>query len=292
MARRHLLDPREGTLAVWLLAPTAVLLALVVVYPVGRLAWTSLYDLVLSAGGVPRYVGLENYGLAFEDPGFRDAAWVTALIAVVTVPGALVLGLGLALLANLPFRRRWPVRLALLVPWALPLAFTGLIFGWFFHSQYGVVNDVLGAFGVAPRIWLNSAEWSLVAVCVAIIWKSSSFVALILLAGLQTIPDELYEAANIDGASRWRSFVQVTLPLLRPAIAVAAIFRTITALQTFDIPFTMTRGGPGRSTTTLAMLIHQTTVDFLDLGTGSTLAMLLALASLVLSLIYIRALRT
>ncbi len=291
MARRHLLDPREGVLALWLLAPTALLLALVVVYPVGRLAWTSLQDLVLSAGGVPRFVGLENYELALEDPGFRDAAWVTALIALVTVPGALVLGLGLALLANLPFRRRWPVRLALLVPWALPLAFTGLIFGWFFHSQYGVVNDVLGWFGVAPRIWLNSAGWSFVAVCVAIIWKTSSFVALILLAGLQTIRSELYEAASIDGASRWRTFVQVTLPLLRPAIAVAAIFRTITALQTFDIPFTMTRGGPGRSTTTLAMLIHQTTVDFLDLGTGSTFAVLLALASLVLSLIYIRSLR-
>lgn len=274
-----------------MLAPAGLLLVLVVVYPIGRLAWTSLQDLVLSAGGEARFIGVENYALLLEDPDLRRAAWTTLVIALVTVPGAMLVGLGLALLANLPFRRRWPVRLALLVPWAMPLAFTGLIFGWFFHSQFGIVNDVLRHLGIAPRIWLDSPGWALAAVCLAITWKTSSFVALILLAGLQAIPDEMHEAARVDGAGRWRQFWHVTLPLLRPAIAVAAIFRTITALQTFDIPYTMTRGGPARATSTVAMLVHQTTVDFLDLGAGSAMAVLLSGASLVASVFYIRAVR-
>src|SRR5699024_8532085 len=153
----------------------------------------------------------------------------------------------------------------LLIPWALPLSFAGLIFAWFFHSEYGVVNDILRRLGFEGVIWFNSPRWAMVAVCITIIWKTASFVALILLAGLQTIPRSLYEAADVDGAGRWRQFVEITLPLLRPAIAVALIFRTITALQTFDVPFMMTRGGPGSSTTTLAMYIHQNTVSFLDL---------------------------
>lgn len=286
MARRQ--GSRERRLALLLLAPAFVLVALVVLYPIARLIWTSLFDEVLSGGEAPRFVGLGNYALALADPDLRAALWNTLVITVVTVPGALVVGMGLALLANLPFRWRWPVRLALLIPWALPLAFTGLIFAWFFNSQYGVVNDVLHRMGVAPVIWFNSGAWSMAAVCLTTIWKTSSFVALVLLAGLQTIPRELYEAAEMDGAGRWRRFASITLPGLRPAIAVAAIFRTITALQTFDIPATMTRGGPGTSTTTLAMLIHQETVEFLDLGTGATYAVLLAVVSVGVSLLYVR----
>lgn len=289
--RRGLLDLDEGPLAFFLLLPAAVLLLLIVVYPVGRLVMTSFYDLTLTAGGRARFVGLENYVLVLEDPGFVMAFWNTVIIVVVTVPGALVVGLGMALLANLPFRRKWPVRLALLVPWALPLAFVGLIFAWFFHSQYGVVNDVIVRLGGSPTIWFNSPNWSMFAICVTIIWKSASFMALILLAGLQTIPRSLYEAAEVDGASHWKQFREITLPLLKPSIVVALIFRTITALQTFDIPFTMTRGGPGNATETLAMAIHKTTIDFLDLGIGSTLAVLLSLLSMVITAFYLRAIR-
>ncbi|WP_290742204.1 carbohydrate ABC transporter permease [Amaricoccus sp.] len=194
-------------------------------------------------------------------------------------------------MANLPFRHKWVVRLSLLIPWALPLAFAGLIFAWFFHSEYGVVNDVLRRLGMAPVIWFNSPAWAFTAICLTIVWKTSSFMALIILAGLQTIPRSLYEAADVDGAGRLRQFVEITLPLLKPAIVVALIFRTITSLQTFDIPYTMTGGGPGTSTTTLAMYIHQNTVSFLDLGYGSALAVVMFVISMCVTVVYLRMIR-
>jgi len=173
--------------------------------------------------------------------------------------------------------------------WALPLAFVGLIFAWFFHTEFGVVNDVLHRlFGMQPQMWLLSPALAFAAICLAIIWKTSSFMALILLAGLQMIPKSLYEAAEVDGASRWQQFWQITLPMLMPSIIVALIFRTITALQTFDIPVTMTHGGPGNSTQTLAMLIHATTIDYLDVGYGSTLAVLMFLISLLVTAFYLQ----
>lgn len=282
-------DPSEGTLAVILLAPAFILLAMIVAYPIGKLIYNSFFDLRLSGGAGAKFVGFENYAMALQDAEFWNAAWNTVLITLITVPGALVVGLALAMLANLPFKRRWPVRLALLLPWALPLAFVGLIFAWFFHTEFGVVNDVLRRAGSdTPTMWLLSPRYAFAAICGAIIWKTSSFMALILLAGLQMIPKSLYEAAEVDGASKWQQFWQITVPMLMPSIVVALIFRTITALQTFDIPMTMTHGGPGNSTQTLAMLIHATTIDYLDVGYGSTLAVLMFLISLVVTGFYLK----
>ena len=286
----RLRDPSERTLAVVLLAPAFTLLASIVVYPIGLLLWNSVFDLRLSGGPqAGRFVGWQNYLDALKDQDFLHAAFNTLLITAVTVPGALVVGLGLAMLADLPFRRRWPVRLALLLPWALPLSFVGLIFAWFFHTEYGVVNDIMRRLGATePTMWLLSPRYAMAAICGAIIWKTSSFMALILLAGLQMIPASLYEAAEVDGASKWQQFWQVTIPMLMPSIIVALIFRTITALQTFDIPYTMTKGGPGNATETLAMLIHKTTIDYLDVGYGSTLAVFMFLMSLGVTAVYLR----
>ena len=283
-------DPSEKTLAVALLAPAFLLLALIVAYPIGKLVWNSFFDLRLSGGAdAVKFLGLQNYEDVLKDKDFWNAARNTLLITLITVPGALVVGLGLAMLANLPFKRRWPVRLALLLPWALPLSFVGLIFAWFFHTEYGVVNDVLRRLGAAePTMWLLTPAWAFTAICASIIWKTSSFMALILLAGLQMIPRSLYEAAEVDGASKWQQFKEITIPMLMPSIIVALIFRTITALQTFDIPYTMTKGGPGNATETLAMLIHKTTIDYLDVGYGSTLAVCMFLMSLVVTAVYLR----
>jgi multiple sugar transport system permease protein len=285
------LDPSERTLALLLLLPAALLLALIIGYPVCRLVWTSFQNLSLTSGVPATFAGLENYRLMIDDPVFWETTWNTVLITLITVPGALVVGMALALMANLPFKTKWPVRLSLLIPWALPLAFAGLIFAWFFHSEYGVVNDVLRRLGFEGVIWFNSANWAFAAICLTIIWKTSSFMALIILAGLQTIPRSLYEAAEVDGAGRLRQYFEITLPLLKPSIVVALIFRTITALQTFDIPFTMTRGGPGTSTSTLAMYIHQNTVDFLDLGYGSALAVFMFILSMSVTTVYLRMIR-
>lgn len=293
----RLRDPSEKTLGWMLLAPAFVLLAAIVVYPIGKLIFNSFFDLRLSGGSSgASFVGLENYRLVLADPEFWNAARNTVLITLITVPGALLVGLGLAMLANLPFQRHglpmWPVRLALLLPWALPLAFAGLIFAWFFHTEYGVVNDLLRRLGLVsatePTMWLLRPSWAFAAICATIIWKSSSFMALILLAGLQMIPRSLYEAAEVDGASRWQQFWQITIPMLMPSIIVALIFRTITALQTFDIPYTMTKGGPGNSTETLAMLIHKTTIEYLDVGYGSTLAVCMFVISLLVTAVYLK----
>ncbi len=285
------LDPSDKVLAALLLAPAAILLSLIIVYPVGRLLWMSVQNLSLTSGLPAEFVGLENFALMWDDPVFWEATWNTLLIAVITVPGALLMGLGMALLANLPFRRKWPVRLSLLIPWALPLSFAGLIFAWFFHSEYGIVNDVLQRLGFEGIIWFNSPTYAFAAICLTIVWKTSSFMALIILAGLQTIPRSLYEAADVDGAGRVRQFFEITLPLLKPAIVIALIFRTITALQTFDIPYMMTGGGPGTSTVTLAMYIHQNTVSFLDLGYGSALAVVMFAFSMAVTFVYLRMLR-
>jgi len=287
---KTLRDPSEKVLAWLLLTPAFLLIALIVIYPVGKLIYNSFFDLRLSGGAnLGQFVGWLNYQDVLKDADFWHATQNTLWITLITVPGALLVGLGLALLANLPFQRKWPVRLALLLPWALPLSFCGLIFAWFFNTDYGIVNDVLRRLGQQETtMWLLRPNWAFAAICLTIIWKTSSFMALILLAGLQMIPRSLYEAAEVDGATRWQQFWQITLPLLMPSIVVALIFRTLTALQTFDIPYTMTKGGPGNSTEPLAMLIHKTTIDYLDLGYGSTLAVFMFLISMAVTAVYLR----
>ena len=282
-------DLSERALGAVLLAPAALLLLVIVVYPIATLLWNSLHTVdPENAAAGETFAGLANYTRALDDERFWHSSWNTVLYVVVTVPGSLIVGLGLALLANRPFTVKWPVRLGLLLPWALPLVFAGLIFRWFFEYNTGLVNNWLAAFGIEPLQWLSSPTLAFWAICIAIIWKASSFMALMLLAGLQTIPKSLYEAAEVDGASKWQQFIEITLPMLRPAIFVALIFRTITAIQTFDIPYAMTGGGPGDATETLAMYIHKTTLDFLDFGYGSALATLMFVISMAATSGYLR----
>ena len=282
-------DMSEPVLGALMLLPAALLLLVIVVYPIATLFWTSLHSVDnANPQAGEQWVGFANYLRAFHDSRFWHSTMQTVIYIVVTVPGALVVGLGLALLANQPFKVQWPVRLSLLLPWALPLVFAGLIFRWFFEYQTGIVNDLLVRVGIEPLSWLSDPTLATIAICIAIIWKASSFMALMLLAGLQTIPKSLYEAAEVDGASKWQQFVEITLPMLRPSIFVALIFRTITAIQTFDIPYAMTGGGPGDATETLAMYIHKTTLDFLDFGYGSALAALMFLFSMVATSGYLK----
>lgn len=287
-ARPLPLERSERRFLLILLLPAAALLLALVGWPLLKLAHDSLFDLRLTDALPPRFVGLDNYLYALRDPDVRLALLVTLVLTVVTVPGALLLGLLLALAGQRHWRWRWPIRIALLLPWALPLSFSGMIFAWFFHTDHGVVNDLLRRVGVAPISFLLSPLWALFAVSVATIWKTSSFVAMVLLPGLMAIPRSLVEAAQVEGAGRWARFRHVTLPLLLPSLAVAAIFRTLSAIQTFDIPYTMTQGGPGRSTETLAMMINATTTEYLDIGYGSSLAVILWALSMAVNAFYLR----
>lgn len=224
---------------------------------------------------------------SWGDPRFWNAFSITMLIIVVSVAGSFLVGLPLALLANVPSRLRWLGRIALLLPWAMPRVFAGLTFAWLFQSRYGVINDLLGRVGIHGPLWLARVAPAVAAVNMTIVWKTSSFVGLILLAGLQSIDASLYEAATVDGAGAWQRFCRITLPLLRPSIAVALIFRTLTAIQTFDIPFAMTRGGPGRSLETLGMYIYNATLS-LNIGYAAALSVVLFVLSLLITVLYLR----
>lgn len=236
------------------------------------------------------------------DPRFWNSFRITLFLIVSTVIGSFIVGLPLALLANVDSPIKWLGRVALLLPWAMPRAFTGLTFAWLFQSDYGVINDILRRFGINavleavlnPNLigdngvfWLARELPAILAVTLTIIWKTSSFVALILLAGLQSIDKSLYEAATVDGANAWQRFWRVTLPLLRPSIAVALIFRTLTSIQIFDEPLAMTRGGPGRTLETLGMYIYNTT-NAANIGYAASLSVILFALSLGITLFYLR----
>lgn len=236
------------------------------------------------------------------DARFWNSFQITVTILFVSVAGSFLVGLPLALLANVNSPIKWLGRVALLLPWAMPRAFTGLTFAWLFQSDYGVINDLFGRLGINALLrsfvdpvligdrgifWLARDLPAVVAVNTTIIWKTSSFVALILLAGLQSIDKSLYEAATVDGANAWQRFWRVTLPLLRPSIAVALIFRTLTAIQTFDEPFAMTRGGPGRTLETLGLYIYNT-VNASNIGYAAALSVMLFALSLSITVFYLR----
>jgi len=241
-------------------------------------------------------------GGRWGDARFWNSFSITLVIIVISVIGSFAMGLPLALLANVDSPLRWLGRVALLLPWAMPRVFTGLMFAWLFQSDYGVVNDLLQRTGlngllgslVDPQLlgsrgllWLSRAQTAVLAVNITIIWKTSSFVALILLAGLQSIDQSLYEAARVDGANAWQRFWCITLPMLQPAVAVALIFRTLTAIQTFDIPFAMTRGGPGRTLETLGLYVYNT-VTASNIGYSAALSVILFALSLAITLFYLR----
>ncbi len=268
---------------------------------VGRgvaLGWT-LAVLVIAGALMGIHPGEEG---RWNDSRFWNSFSITLLIIIVSVGGSFLVGLPLALFANVNHPLKWLVRVALLLPWAMPRVFTGLTFAWLFQSDYGVVNDLLARVGLGDLfriilsddvvgqtgiLWLAREVPAIIAANLAIIWKTSSFVGLILLAGLQSIDESLYEAAIVDGANPWQRFWHVTLPLLRPAIAVALIFRTLTAIQTFDIPFAMTNGGPGRALETLGVYIYKTT-NGLDIGYAAALSVALFTLSLAITVFYLR----
>lgn len=221
------------------------------------------------------------------DARFWNAFSITLLITAASVVGSFLVGLPLALLANVRSRWRWLVRIALLIPWAMPRVLVGVMFAWLFNSTNGVINDLLRRVGVEGPLWLARAESAIWATNVTIVWATSAFVGLILLAGLQSVDDSLYEAAMVDGASPWQRFWRITLPLLRPSIAVALIFRTLTAIQTYDIPYAMTRGGPGRTLETLGIYVANTT-NSLNLGYAAALSVALFGVSLAVTVLYLR----
>jgi ABC-type sugar transport system permease subunit len=281
-------------LALLLLLPAALAVFGVVLYPAGRALVISFYDVDSPFAGDYPFVGLRNYTDILADERIWAATWHTLYFTVTSTAAELVFGLGLALLLAAPLRLRWLFRGIVILPWALPTIVTGAMWRLILNAEYGVANAVLTQLGVQDsyRSWLGTNPFlALNMVVVADVWKNTSLVAFFLLAGLHTIPRELYEAARVDGAGRIRSFFSVTLPLLTPTIAIVLVLRTIEAFKVFDIVYVMTGGGPASGTQTITFFTYLQAFSAQRFSYGSALAYLTVVAILFLALLYLRLLR-
>ena len=259
-----------GTL---LLLPALLLLLLVFAYPIGRAFWLSLFTENLSTGLEPVFSGFSNYSRMAIDGRFWQSVWNTTLFTVIALTLELVLGVAIALLLHQTFRGRGLLRTIAILPWALPTALIALTWTWIFNDQFGVWNDMLLRLGVinSPVNWLGDPTLALLATIAADVWKTTPFVSILLLAGLQSIPNDLYEAHAIDGASPWQSFRRITLPLLLPQILIAMLFRFAQSFGIFDLVQVMTGGGPAGATEMVSLYIYSTVMRYLDFGYGAAL---------------------
>ena len=283
----------ERRLARWLVSPALGFILIGSLAPIAATVWEAvhLHDLRLPWLGRP-FIGLGNFVEAAQDPRFTDALLRTIAFAAVTVPVELGFGLALAMLMHTATRGRGLIRLAVLLPWAIPGVVAALIWRFMFDAQAGVLTVPLHQLGVTGQsfdLFVHPlAAW--VPIGAADVWKTTPFVAILLLAGLQSIDPALDEAARIDGAGAWRRFVTITLPLLRPVIIVAAAFRLLDALRLFDVAYVLTGGGPGTATETLSLYAFTALMQRLRFGYGSALSVTVFLLTLLASLLWVRAL--
>ena len=269
--------------------PAVIFVLLMIVFPVIYTGYLSLHDWSGSAVRAPEPVGLENYETFLtRDPRLGDAVIRTFVFTIAAVGIELVLGLGVALLINGPFLGRGLVRTLILLPMvATPVA---IAMAWLlmFEPTVGLFNGMLRSLGLPPQQWLGSASQALPSLILVDVWQWMPMMALILLAGLTTLPEEPYEAARVDGASAIQRFVYLTLPLLLPTIVTAVLLRSIDALKTFDIIYTMTRGGPGFATETINIYAYVQAFEYFRLGNASSLLIIFFAIVLGISLMFVQ----
>ena len=278
----------------WLFpAPAVLLVAVIIVYPIVYTVWMSLQDWFASSVTLPKFIGLANYQkILVGDPRFREAVVRTLYFTGLVIAGETVLGVAMALLFNREFWGRGLLRtLAILPMVATPVAI-GLVFVMMYHPTLGVANYLVTLTGLAPFKWTYSSGTAIYALALVDIWQWTPLIMLIALAGLASLPQEPYEAARIDGATALQSFWHITLPLLRPAIVVAILFRAIDAIKTFDIIFIMTQGGPANSTETINILLFNQAFSYFNMGYASSMAVALFAVVMGASLILIKLRRT
>jgi ABC-type sugar transport system permease subunit len=290
-ARLRPLERAEARLAWLLCAPALLAIAAAALFPLAWAVWDSLHlhDLRMPWRGRP-FVGLANYAEALATPRFWEALAHTVFFAAASVTLELLLGLALALLLHRSFRGRGAARTAALLPWAIPTVVAALVWRFLFEGDAGGANALLRATGLLSTqpVWFGDPTLAWVPVVLADVWKTTPFVALLLLAGLQSIDPELYEAARIDGAGAWQRLRHVTLPLLRPALLVALVFRTLDAFRVFDLVYVATGGGPGTATEPLALYTFRALFEDLRFGYGASLSVLLFAATFALAWLYVR----
>jgi ABC-type sugar transport system permease subunit len=268
------------------LAPALLLFIVFVLLPMVFGIWLSLLEWdVLSP---PRYVGLENYKDLLSAPRFRYSVWVTILYTIGSVPVGIVLSLLCALALNQNIRFRTFFRSALVLPTVTSLVAVGLLWRFIFSSEYGVVNYVLTLLGASPIPWLAESPWALISVVVVDIWRHLGYNMVIILAGLQAVPSDVFEAAKIDGASSWQRFRYVTVPLLRPTLLFVSVISVISSFRSFDHIYVMTGGGPGDDTTVWVVYLYQEAFQFFRMGLASAAAYVLFALLLLLTFVQMR----
>ena len=266
--------------------PALVLLSFVTIYPVFYVLYLSLQRRLLIFD-ISRFIGLGNYLFLLSDERFWNALKNTVYFTTLSVSLELSLGLLIALLLNRPFRFRGGIRAVVLIPWAIPTVVSAKMWEWIYNTDFGILNYLIGS----KINWLGSSFWAMNAAIFMDVWKTTPFVAILLMAGLQVIPQDLYHAAMVDGAGSGFIFRKITLPLLKPVILVVLIFRTLDAFRVFDAVYVLTGGGPANTTETLSIYAYKVLFQTLQFGYGSTLSVVVFLCIGGISIFYVKLMR-
>lgn len=292
--RKFNIEYNDNLLGWILVVPSILIILAVILYPIVRTLGISLYQASLIDPNASTFVGIKNYVKFLQDPVFWATIRRTAYFTFVSVGIELVLGIGVALLINTRLRGWKVLRTCIIIPWAVPTIVNGAIWRWIYNSDYGALNGLLYQLGIIEKYvpWLSFPLRAMNLVILADIWHCVPFVALIMYAALSTFPEELYEAASIDGAGAFQRFFSITLPLLKPAILVVLVIRTVEAFKVFDIIYVITQGGPVFGTVVISYLTYLETFSYLHIGRGAALSFLVSLFIMVMALIYIKLLYT
>jgi trehalose/maltose transport system permease protein len=281
--------PDERRLGYALVGPAVLVLTIVALLPILAAAGLS-FQRRMPIFDIAAFVGLGNYRFLGSDPRFWNSLANTAYFTVVSVTLELSLGLAIAVLLDRPFSGRGWMRAVLLVPWAIPTVVSARMWEWLYNGEFGLLNYLLRAtgFSAEPVNWLGNPHWAIHAAILMDVWKTTPFAALLLTAGLQTVPRDLYRAARVDGAGPWAIFRRITLPAIMPMILVVLLFRTLDAFRVFDAVYVLTGGGPANTTETLSIYAYKVLFQTLQFGYGSTLAVITFLCVALISLVYLK----
>ncbi|MDF2504718.1 sugar ABC transporter permease [Clostridium sp.] len=283
-------DSSEKRLGYLMVAPALIIIILIAIYPIIKTFWNSFFDMQLQNPDATRFVGLKNYIKMSVDPVIWQSLWNTFYFTFFSVIIELVLGFVLALIMNTNFKGKGIVRTSILIPWAIPGIIVALMWQFMFNDKLGVINELLINLHIikTPIVWLGTRGYAMWSIIIADVWKQLPFMALMLLAGLQIVPTELYEAADVDGAGYFRKFWNITLPYIKNVVIVVLLFRIIGSLRIFDTIYGMTAGGPGNSTVSIIMYAYKQLFNNLDIGYGSAVAMLTFAIIFILCLVYLK----
>lgn len=273
--------------------PALLAIALFTIYPILYAARISIYRYILTRPKDHPFVGLQNFREVVTSYYFHNSLRITAVYTVAVLATLLIFGFLVALLLNSKARLASVLRIFILWPWAIPAAVSGLLWKWLLNADFGALNGLLYTLGLIKEYipFLANPTLAKIGLVMAHVWKETPLVAIFFLAGLQLIPNELYEAAKIDGGGAWSTLRHITLPLLRPTILVVTVYETMIAILTFDEIYVLTGGGPGDATALISWFAYAEIFKSLNLGHGLALSLIIAVITLVLVLLYLRVLK-